>query len=162
MADLTVRVDADAGIFDSVPLELTSDPTAYNGLVVGGDLETAVLASLFTWARADDAAELPDGGDDRKGWWGDAWPAKPSARVGSRLWLLARRVLNNETMEMARQYATEALQWLIDDGYAATVDVTISRVNANRMNMIVNLTRPDGRVAQIRLADLWGEIGGVI
>lgn len=160
MADLTVRSDSDTGIFDLMPPDVST--ISDNGLVTGDDLETAVLASLFTWGRADPDEIPPDGSDDRKGWWGDAWPSVEGHKSGSKLWLLARRVLTVETLELARRYGVEALQWFIDDGIASTVEVVVTRHGPNRANMLITINRPNGQAKQIRVADLWGDIGGVL
>ncbi len=97
-----------------------------------GSIRTAVLLSLFTDRRAAPDDELPEGAaGDRRGWWGDALPAAgpdgaPAERdrIGSRLWLLARAKQTRETLNRAVTYARESLQWLVDDGHAAAVDVS--------------------------------------
>ena len=96
-------------------IALHFDPIAFacDYAVAAGDLaadnglKTAVLISLFTdrLAAADD--EIPDGTEDRRGWWGDM-PADGSAPsgappdpIGSRLWLLARAKQSAETLNRA-------------------------------------------------------------
>lgn len=111
------------GVFGDLalgPLELEED----------GTVETAVVISLFSDRRAEPGDELPDGaGDDPRGWWGDAAPpaladgAAGPDRIGSRLWLLRRAKQTTETLNRARDYATEALGWLIDDGVATAVEI---------------------------------------
>ena len=80
-------------------------------------LRTAVLISLFTDRRAEADDVIPDGTTNRRGWWAD--PA-----LGSRLWLLGREKQTAEVLNRARDYAEEALQWLIDEGIAQEVAVT--------------------------------------
>lgn len=98
-------------------------------------LETAIILSLFTdrRARADDP--LPDGGDDRRGWWADAWPQAPARAgqdlIGSRLWLLEREKDTREVVNRARDYAEEALQWLVEDGIAERIEVMAGWVEQN-------------------------------
>ena len=53
-------------------------------------LDTAVILSLFSDARARAGDDTP-APDDLRGWWGDAFAAKTGDRFGSRLWLLGRR-----------------------------------------------------------------------
>ncbi|MGE0487322.1 MAG: phage GP46 family protein [Gammaproteobacteria bacterium] len=86
-------------------------------------LETAVILSLFTDRRAADDDALPDGTDDRRGWWGDAYPDLPGDRVGSRLWLLFREKDMQAVVNRAREYVEEALAWLVEDGIARRVVV---------------------------------------
>lgn len=85
-------------------------------------LQTAVVLSLFLDRRAETDDELPEGGD-RRGWWADAYPDVENDRIGSRLWLLSREKQLNQVLIRAREYAAEALQWLIDDGVAEAVEI---------------------------------------
>src|SRR5260363_352074 len=70
------------------------------------DLQIAVMISLFTGRQARPDDVIPDGSTDARGWWG-----KPN--IGSRLWLLERAKATEATRQQARDYMTEALQWLI-------------------------------------------------
>lgn len=99
-----------------------------NDLVTTDTLQTAVIVSLLTdrLANADD--EIPDGSNDRRGWWADLplplANAPPAGDlIGSRLWLLARRKAVEQTRLDAIAYTQEALAWLLQDGVAAKVDV---------------------------------------
>lgn len=88
-------------------------------LASGKDLETAILTSLFTdrRARKDDALDDPS---DPRGCWMDAIRGD----FGSRLWELKRQKITDEIVQRAREYAEEALQWLVDDGVADGIKVT--------------------------------------
>jgi phage gp46-like protein len=80
--DIKTIYDADTGTFDW---------QLVNGqLVMDDGLETSVILSTFTDRRSEDSDVLPNGGDDRRGWWGDAFPEIPGDVLGSRLWLLSR------------------------------------------------------------------------
>ena len=89
----------------------------------GSDLETAVLISLFTDRRADPGDVIPDGSGDPRGWWGDSFLPRP---IGSKLWLIDRAKQTDQTLTRAKDYAQDALQWLVDDGIAGSVDVAAS------------------------------------
>lgn len=124
-------------------------------------LHEACLISLFTDRQVSES-ELPDPltpGElpDLGGWWGDvlALPAMASdPRIGSKLWLLRRAKLTQETLNRAKQYATEALAWLVSDGVAREVNVGVERfVDENKtfdarasdaIAIQVTITRPDG------------------
>ncbi len=84
------------------------------------DLKTAALISLFTWrrARADDI--LPDPGMSLKGCWMDALNAR---QMGSRLWLLQREKQTRVVVLRAKEYAQEALAWLVEDGVCMSIEV---------------------------------------
>ncbi len=124
-------------------------------LVTDDGLRTAVLISLFSDARAPADAELPEGGDDRRGWWGDAFPpAAPGAfgsgpksggalPLGSLLWLLRRAKITAAVVEQARQAAEAALDWLLRDGVASAVSVA-AEAQGSRLAIGVTLERPQG------------------
>jgi phage gp46-like protein len=120
----------------------------------GGDLstddglETAVLLSLITDSRAEADDVLPDGGTDRRGWWADAWPESEGDRIGSRLWLLGREKDTATTLQRAREYAEEALAWLLEDGVARRVQVTAERVRSGVLRLSVEIQRPSGDLYQ--------------
>ena len=110
--------------------DLADFAVANGDLVLDNSLDTAVIISLGTdrLAAADDP--LPDPRDpDRRGFWGDE-PVDPSDGrkypLGSRLWLLRRAKFSDRTPALAVRYVQEALQWLIDDGVAASVVVTVA------------------------------------
>lgn len=121
-------------------------------------LARAVVISLFTWrrARADDV--LPDG-VTRFGWWGDTL-ADGGDKIGSRLWLLCREVINQETMLRAKSYAEEALAWLVDDGVAASVVVSVSRSGLHTVALTAVITRADGTQRELLFDDLWSRLNG--
>lgn len=126
-------------------------------LVTDSGLRTAIMISLFSDARAPDEADLPEAGQDRRGWWGDvlAGDAGPQAgsaadanRIGSLLWLLARSKVTPQVLAQASQYAEEALAWLVRDGVARAVRVTASAGASGAvpdvLSIAVEIDRPDG------------------
>ena len=110
--DIALRYDPESQVFD---LALEDGE-----LAADEGLQTAVILSLFTDRLADDDDRLPDGGNDRRGWWADAYNERPH---GSRLWLLSREKTEEAVLRRAKTYAEEALAWLIEDGIAAEVVV---------------------------------------
>lgn len=118
-------------------------------LAKGDDLATSIVVSLFTdrVANADDVP--PDGTDDRRGWWGDTVNGRP---LGSRLWLLSREKTTQETLNRARDYCREALQWLLDDKVAASVDVRCTYAPPPAapgiMQINIEVLRPGGGAPQ--------------
>lgn len=103
--------------------EMTADVQVLGAdLVTTDDIETAVIISLFTDRRAPDDIELPEGAD-RGGWWGDSYPDVEGDELGSLLWLLKREMQTPGTLERARKYAREALDWMIADEVARQVTV---------------------------------------
>lgn len=95
----------------------------YDGQLLAMDqgLTTAILHSLFSDARAE-ADELPTETSERRGWWGDCLLPEDD-RYGSKLWILQREKRTRETLHRAREYAQQALGWLIEDGHAEKIEV---------------------------------------
>lgn len=118
------------------------------------DLQTAVALSIFTNRRAPDDVVLPAEYTDRGGWWGDIGDAD-GYQLGSHLWLLQREKTTAETVARAEQYAAEALQWLIDDGIAAAVNVTAERCGLDNISLDIQIIRPIGTALDLRFASLW-------
>ena len=115
-----------------------------NGAQVSADmtdsLSRAVVISLFTWQRASQSDEVDN--DQRMGWWGDTFAENKGDKIGSKLWLLLRQKITEETLNRAQEYAYDALKWLIDDGICSdiTVDVERDEDDTNRINLDVQLT----------------------
>ena len=117
----------------------------------------AVVISLFSWRRALSSDLLDD--DERMGWWGDSFPAVDNDRTGSRLWLLRRRPITPQTLADARQYALEALQWLLDDRLVSALSVEVAR-NAqpgqhDRVRMTVTLDEHADAPLRFEWDDIW-------
>lgn len=98
----------------------------FAGTVTDEGLRTAVIISLFSDRRANDADVLPDGTNDRRGWWGDVCPEVEGDLIGSRLWLLSRAKQTKANLRLAETYAREGLQWMLDDGEITYLAVTAS------------------------------------
>lgn len=146
-------------MIDDQPLTIVLDgQTLPLGLDSAEPLVRAVIISLFTWRRANPDDELPGLGSNqqRMGWWGDSFPVVPNDRIGSRLWLLGRAKLTARTVVLAREYAEEALDWLITDKVAGRVEVEAERIGLTTLGLACRVTKPDGRVLDIRFNDVWG------
>ncbi|MFZ5539471.1 MAG: phage GP46 family protein [Pseudomonadota bacterium] len=147
--DLRTRFDNEHGEGDWL--------LAAPGLATDEGLETAVIISLFTDRRADPSDEIPDGTQDRRGWFGDAYADVPGDRIGSRLWLLSRAKQTAETLQRARDYAREALAWLIEDGIARAVEVDASWFALGRMALEVTISRAESAPARFRFIVFWDQ-----
>lgn len=103
-------------------------------------LSRAVVISLFTWQRASQSDEVDN--DQRMGWWGDTFAKNKGDKIGSKLWLLLRQKVTDETLNRAQEYAYDALKWLIDDGICSDITVNVERDedDPNRINLDVQLT----------------------
>jgi phage gp46-like protein len=130
-----------------------------DGSLLAGDagLMTAVIISLWTDARALDDDALPPGQSDRRGWWGDSFPVAERDRFGSRLWLLRASKQLQESLNLARTYAEEALAWLVDDGVARKVEVETWIVRFEVMGLLARIHKPDGTVVPLKFEVLWSK-----
>lgn len=118
------------------------------GLVAKNPLLTAVILLLFTDCRVEDY-ELGDGRNgDRRGWPGDGFDiqtANGEQALGSKLWLLRRRDLNDQTAMWAQVEAKRALQPLIAQGACVKVTATAVPDFVNdRMMLAIALYGRDG------------------
>ncbi|MDR5784058.1 phage GP46 family protein [Caballeronia sp. LZ065] len=125
------------------------------GLLTGNDLQTAVLLSLFTDRVANSDDVIPDGTGDPRGWWGDLGEDAP---IGSRLWLLDRSKQTQEVLNNARDYITEALQWLVDDGVVASMDVQTEWTRDTFLGAQIMLYQPAGPSVSLQYAWAWQQL----
>lgn len=130
-----------------------------NDLVREEGLRTAVMLSLFLDRQAEKGDALPRGETDRRGWWADAFPVVDGDHIGSRLWLLARETVSETTRRRAEQYALEALQWLIDDKVAETVQAVATSPRPDSVSLEIIIQRPDGSDISYRFDHVWGGEG---
>jgi phage gp46-like protein len=119
-------------------------------LLRGDALETAVLVSLFSDRTCNIDDQIPDGTDDRRGWWGDP-------DIGSRLWLLDRSKLTSDIAKRAKDYTVEALAWLIDDGVVIRIDVATSVVNVGTGRLLIEIVlfKTDGQRQALNFVWVW-------
>ncbi|WP_085919100.1 phage GP46 family protein [Halomonas sp. CSM-2] len=118
-------------------------------LATDDGLRTAVALSLLCDRRAEPDDIIPDGTDNRRGWWADAIADTEGDKWGSRLWLLGREKELPEVRRRAEAYAREALAWLLEDGVATEIDVTAETLDRDVLWLKVIIKRGDGS----RLAD---------
>jgi phage gp46-like protein len=136
--------------FDIAAQDLTKDE----------GLETAVIISLFTDRRAKEDDVLPDSNStDRRGWWGDLpSPFVEGDQIGSRLWLLSREKTLESAIEKAKGYAEEALQWFVEDGVAAKVEVDAERQGSAGSNILalgVKIHKTSGEIVAFKYELQW-------
>lgn len=122
-------------------------------LVRDEGLTTAVLISLFTDRRAEDSDAVDDG--DRRGYWGDAYSVTP---WGSRLWMLSREKQTPAAVRRARDYAEEALAWLVTDRIASSVRVVVSVPRDGMLALEVFISRPGRPDLELRFERLWAAL----
>jgi len=145
MTDIRLIYDNTAGHCDWVSLGSDLDTSH--------DLETAVLLSLFTDARAPDGTVPPDGTGDLRGCWIDYYEGWS---IGSLLWTIeGTKKVGNSLLTHARTICEQALQWLIDDGIIGTVGVSTSWINGSTLKIDIVLTSPKGVSQSFQYAWAW-------
>ncbi|MBZ8133218.1 phage GP46 family protein [Afifella sp. IM 167] len=150
--------DAERGVGDLAVSPL-SDPVNPGGLTAENAIQTAVIICLMTDRRVE-PEELRDG-EVNKGWPGDSFDLEPGeTALGSRLWQLRRRALDDGIEREAEAYAREALATLIDQGVCVRTDVTASADPArNYLALEVALYgRQGASIFQQRFAVLWDQV----
>lgn len=113
-------------------------------LQTGKELKTAILVSLFSDSRANPEELLLD--EDPRGWW--------SRDLGSLLWLLARQKATLQNLEKGIQYIKDALNWLIVQNIAKSIDVTGTIENRSKFNFIITIKKSN----DYRFQYLWENI----
>lgn len=110
------------------------------------DLETAVLLSLHLDAPALDTDALA-AGTPRRGWWADVYDDDEAGPMGSRLWLLESAAVTEPTAKRAREYAKEALKWLVDDKHVKAVDA-LTTVGDEAILLVPTITLKNGNTVR--------------
>lgn len=143
-----------------IAIEYKSQIKEYDISILNGDLkecddlDSAVIISLFTWARAS-AGEV-DENAPRFGWFGDKIDADSTDSTGSKLYLLKRKKITSQTIMDAREYIEQALRWMIEDGVATEIKAEVERnaSDVNRVDALVQIVRGD-RSRTMKFNDLW-------
>ncbi len=100
-----------------------NNATGYGDLVMGdrgiatdGSLETVAQTLTHCDRTAGPNDKLPEGSDDRRGWWGDALDEN-GFKLGSRVWLVPPKATNTNR-RLAADYVEEAVEPLVELGVA--------------------------------------------
>lgn len=116
-----------------------ADVVVENGDLRADDgLATAVLIALFTDARAPSYDVLPAGVSSLRGWWGDS---DAEEETGSLLWLVSREKMLPETAEKVREWATDALRWLVDEEIAESYNVQTQLIKLYYLQITIKINR---------------------
>ena len=146
MSDLALAFDPKTGAADIA--------VADGELVLDHGLASLALASLLTDARA--TREQAPGEADLRGWFGDALSSVP---WGGLLWTLDRSKTLPEILRLAADYARAALEWMIEDGIAARIDVRAERIDGAgdgaTLVLAIDIHRPTGERVSLLYDRLW-------
>ncbi|MEZ8115178.1 phage GP46 family protein [Vibrio splendidus] len=110
----------------------------------------AVLQSIHNCAESTKNDRSRMSSSERGGVWSQEW----IDTVGSRDWTLNRAKLTDETLNLAQRFYEEALVWLIKQGHAKAVEVSVWRESPNQMGRSVLITLADGAKFDVPLSQV--------
>ncbi|WED29885.1 phage GP46 family protein [Vibrio sp. DW001] len=82
---------------------------------------------------------------------GGHWSDELLSMVGSRDWTLRREKITEQTLSLAKRFYDDALSWLITDGHASAVVVSVWEDGPNQMGRNVTITLVDGTKFEVPL-----------
>ena len=129
----------DIGFFDTNGI--CPDLVIENGdLKADTGLQNAVLISLWSnrFVRKED---LPTGEADQMGWWADTVSIPSTDEIGSQLWVAERSKVLQATANRMKDFAEQALQWLIEGGVAQSFNVSVA-VENGEIVLTINIISP--------------------
>lgn len=128
-------------------------------LVMGDDLQTAVGLSLFVNRRDDNPLFDSEVLNSNQGWWGDVVRESP---LGSLLWKYRRSKALSSVSELARAASVDALNWLVEEGVAESVDVEAFWEDKTGGTMILRITinKPSGDTDAFKYQFAWNSFEG--
>jgi len=134
--DISLEFDCEKKYYD---IDLVSDGS---DLLAAVNLRTGIGISLFTDRRTGADDSVPNS----RGWAGDAIRRENEDLIGSKLWLLYGSKTLDENLPRAEEYCREALQWLLDENIASSVDVTAEYISKpqGKMSITVEVTELTG------------------
>ena len=142
MQDLLIKSD-DYGIYD---IQVSgSDFESAEGF------ETAIPVSLFTDARAP-AVQVQEA-KNRRGWTGNIRSIDIGRELGGLLWILDQSRITEDTLNFARSFAQDSLQWLLDDSLARSVEITVEKTDNRAIKIYITIITIDNTV--LRYIALW-------
>lgn len=139
-------------------VRLTLTPTGGDLSLKDGDLEldqgleTAVLVSVLSEARAPDLDQLDTLATNPRGF----WPDTSRDRFGSLLWQLEREKRLPKTAQAARDAAIASLGWMVEDGVAGALEAQASFDAQGVLDLDVQIARGSSK----KYAGLWAGTSG--
>ncbi len=115
--------------------------------------DTAILYSIFGEKRAD-GSEMPVP-ERQRGWIGNE---NTGFENGSKIWLYYQARVNSTTLNGLQNEASNALQWLVDDGIAESIDAPIVTATGTSVVLDITIRRSNSSVIN-RSFILWNNTG---
>ena len=138
-------------------IKLTKTESGYYDLSIeNGDiatvsgLETAIIVSLFTYARAN-VGDIPEA-FRRSSWSGNILTKRENFELGSTLWTLVARQ-EQITYNRGESIVKQALRWLIRDEVADVITVEMEKIGDRGGQITIVLFKDFNQVG--RYTTLW-------
>lgn len=113
-------------------------------LLLDDTLTNAIVISLFTDLRVD----------GERGWWGNSFNSD-DYQMGSKLWTLSRSKQLASVLDDAQRFATEALQWMLDDKVVRSYQVFASNPAPSVLLLEISCVMPNGSTEQRTFTANW-------
>lgn len=127
--------------------------------VVADDLNTLVLTSEFSDARAEPEDPVDPLNPETRGFWGETLMAINDRRWGCKYWLYRRSILNTETVNGIDDAGKACVQHLRDNGIVDTIAVETERQGIDRVAQQITFTEPgDQEPTRVTFRNLWDAI----
>jgi len=126
-------------------------------IFLGDELQTAIEFSAFSNARTDVSPEdgVQDSISKLQGWWADSLEDEP---LGSEAWIYRRTKIVNETLNGLKEKWGAGVQWLIDDGVVASIDITVVKSSKIAIASNFRIIKPDTTLQNFSYEFAWEEL----
>lgn len=137
---------------------IKSDSVGLYDIQIGGadfasayGFETAIPTSYFTDSRAS-AVQVQEA-LFRRGWAGNILYIDLGRELGGLLWLLDQARITADTLNFAKSYAQDSLQWMIEDGIAQSITISVEQIATRAIRILTDIITVENTVQ--RYITLW-------
>ncbi|WP_418114380.1 phage GP46 family protein [Vibrio scophthalmi] len=113
-------------------------------------MKHAILQSIHNHGESTQNDRARMNKNERGGTWSD----ELLKVVGSRDWTLKREKLTRQTLSLAKRFYEESLSWLVTDGYAKSVEVSVWEAKPTVMGRNVLITLIDDEKFEVPLDEV--------
>lgn len=125
----------------------SADVAVATRITAGNKIETLMLTSLFTDARASEAQLAAANDTDARGCWSDRY----HEQRGSLIWLvLEREKITTENLALLRNYADAALQHLVSKRLVKEIATSVGRIAPHAVELVVFYTTLNGNTERFK------------
>ncbi|MBK2125118.1 phage GP46 family protein [Fangia hongkongensis] len=128
---IDVKLNYENGYYD-ISIGSDGDLSKVSGL------DTSLIVSLFANKRASDS-EVPTK-QYQEGWWGNLF-SDDDFEIGSKVWIALNSSIEQSTISQIRKYVDDCYQWLIDDGYADSISVSVSSRDSSIVGVVIKFSK---------------------